>query len=30
MLCYDRTEVSQGIGVNKTSESKDCDKCHFW
>ena len=30
MLHYDRTDVSEGIGVNKTSESKTCDICHYW
>ena len=27
MLYYD---VSEGIDVVKTSESKDCDVCHYW
>ena len=30
MLYYDRIEVSKGIGVNKTSESKECDIFHYW
>ena len=30
MLYYDRTDVSEGIYVNKTSESKECDICHYW
>ena len=30
MLYYDRFDVSQGIDVNKTSESKECDICHYW
>ena len=25
MLYYDRTDVSEGIDVNKTNESKECD-----
>ena len=29
MLYYDRTNVSEGIFVNKTSESKECDICHY-
>ena len=29
MLYFDRTEVSEGIDVNKTSESKGCDICHL-
>ena len=28
MLYYDRIDVSEGIDVNKTSESKECDICH--
>ena len=30
MLYYDRIEVSEGINVNKTSESKEYDICHYW
>ena len=30
MLYYDRIVVSEGIGVNKISESKECDICHYW
>ena len=30
MLYYDRFDVSEGIDVNKTSESKECDICHYW
>ena len=30
MLYYDRTDVSEGIDVNKTSKSKECDICHYW
>ena len=30
MICYDRIDVSEGIDVNKTSESKECDICHYW
>ena len=30
MLYYDRTDVSEGIFVNKTSESKECDIYHYW
>ena len=29
MLHYDRTNVSKGIDVNKTSASKECDVCHY-
>ena len=28
MLYYKRTDVSKGIGVNKTNESKH--NCHYW
>ena len=30
MLYYVRIDVSEGIDVNKTSESKECDICHYW
>ena len=30
MLYFDRTGVSEGIDVNKTSASKECDICHYW
>ena len=30
MLYYDRIEVSEGIDVNKISESKECDICRYW
>ena len=30
MLYYDRTDVSEGIDVSKTSASKECDACHYW
>ena len=30
MLYYDRIDVSEEIGVNKTSASKECDICHYW
>ena len=29
-MYYDRTDVSEGIDVNKTSASKECDVCHYW
>ena len=29
MLYYDRVDVSEGIDVNKTSASKECDTCHY-
>ena len=30
MLYFDRINVSEGIDVNKTSASKECDICHCW
>ena len=27
---YDRIDISEGIDVNKTSASKECDICYFW
>ena len=30
MLYYDRTDVSEGIDVNKTSAFKECGICHYW
>ena len=30
MLEYDRIDTSEGIDVNKTSSSKECDICHYW
>ena len=30
MLYYDRIDVSEGIDVNKTSASKECDIFHYW
>ena len=30
MLYFDRVDVSEGIDVNKTSQSKDCNICHYW
>ena len=29
-LHYDRIDVSEEIDVNKRSESKECDICHYW
>ena len=29
MLYCDRVDVSEEIGVNKTSASKECDICHY-
>ena len=30
MLHFDRIDVSEGIDVNKTSESIKCDIHHYW
>ena len=30
MLYFSRTEVSGGTVVNKTSQSKKCNICHYW
>ena len=30
IIYFDRIDVSEGIYVNKTSASKDCDVCHYW
>ena len=30
MLQYEKIDVSEGIDVNKTSASKECELCHYW
>ena len=30
MLEYDQIDISEGIDVNKTNLSKECDICHYW
>ena len=30
MVYYDRSDVSEGININKTIASKECDVCHYW
>ena len=30
MLYFGRIDVYEGIDVNKTSASKECDICHYW
>ena len=27
---YQKIDVSEGIYVNKTSKSKECELCHYW
>ena len=29
MLHYDKTDVSEGININKTSASKECGICYY-
>ena len=29
MLEYDRIDILEGIDVNKTNASKECDICHY-
>ena len=30
MLEYGRIDISDGIDINKTNASKECDICHYW
>ena len=30
MLYFDRIDISEGIDVNKTTASKECDICHYF
>ena len=30
MLYYNRIDISEGVDVIKTNESKECDICHYW
>ena len=30
MLQYKKIDASEGIDVNKTSASKECELCHYW
>ena len=30
MLKSDKINISEGIDVNKTNESKECMLCHYW
>ena len=30
MLYFDRSDLFEGIDINKTSASKECDICHYW
>ena len=30
MLEYDRIHISEGIDIDKTNKSKECNICHYW
>ena len=30
MLEYDKIDISEGIDINKTNASKECNICHYW
>ena len=30
MLKYEKNDASEGIDINKTSLSKECEPCHYW
>ena len=30
MLEYDKIDISEGIDMDKTNKSKECDICHYW
>ena len=30
MLEYARIDISEGIDINNTTLSKECDICHYW
>ena len=30
MLYYDRNDISEGIDINKTGASNECDICYGW
>ena len=30
MLRYQKIDISERIGINKTSASKECELCHYW
>ena len=30
MLEYYKIDISEGIDVDKTNKSKECDICHYW
>ena len=30
MLEYNKIDISEGIDINETSTSKECNICHYW
>ena len=30
MLVYERIDISDGMDINKSYESKECTLCHYW
>ena len=30
MLQYQKIDISEGIDINKTNSSKECELCHYW
>ena len=30
MLKYDKTDITEGIDVDKTNKSRECMFCHYW
>ena len=30
MIEYERSDISDGININKTNKSKECMLCHYW
>ena len=30
MLYFNKIDIAEGIDVNKTSKSKECDICNYW
>ena len=30
MLRFQKIDISEGIDINKTNASKECELCHYW
>ena len=30
ILKYDKIDITDGVDINKTNGSKECDICHYW